>query len=495
MGGREREIYVPLNKGAEEEDSPLVACGGAKAETPRRWWWDKFLNAEVAKDLILLSLPMILTNVFYYSITLVSVMFAGHLGDVELAASNLANSWASVSGFTFMVGLSGALETLCGQGYGAKLYNMLGLHLQASCIISFFFTILVSILWWHSDIILTMLHQDSHVSEKACLYLKYLTPGLFAYGFLQNILRFLQMQSVAFPLVVCSLLPLIIHVGIAYVLVHCTSLAFKGAPLAASISLWISVLILGVYILHAKRFKHTWSGFSLESFRIVLVNLKLALVSAAMVCLEDWAFELLVLLAGLMPNSKINTSLVAMCANTETFSFMFAYGLAAAASTRVSNELGAGNPGRARLVKVVSLKLAFLVALAVIFALIFGNNVWAGFFSDSSVIVAAFSSMTPLLAVSILLDFIQGLLSGVTRGCGWQHIGVCINLATFYLIGMPMAVILGFKLKLYAQGLWIGLICGLVFQTIGLLLLTRITKWTRIKLPGNPSTDIIEGDD
>lgn len=164
---------------------------------------------------------------------------------------------------------------------------MLGIHLQASCIISFFFTILVSILWWHSDIILTTLHQDPHVSQEACLYLKYLIPGLFAYGFLQNILRFLQMQSVAFPLVVCSLLPLIIHVGIANALVHCTSLAFKGAALAASISLWISVLILGGYTLHSKRFKHTWSGFSLESFCFIFENLKLALVSAAMEWLES----------------------------------------------------------------------------------------------------------------------------------------------------------------------------------------------------------------
>lgn len=78
----------------------------------------------------------------------------------------------------------------------------------------------------------------------------------------------------------------------------------------------------------------------------------------------------------------------------------------------MSNELGAGNAGRARRVMAVALKLATLVAIAVILALIFGNSVWAGFFSDSPVIVGAFSSMTPLLAVSILLDFIQGILSG-----------------------------------------------------------------------------------
>ncbi|KAL0353769.1 UNVERIFIED_CONTAM: protein DETOXIFICATION 18 [Sesamum angustifolium] len=445
----EGEIYVPLNKAAEEEEEeelglrvhPFGFCNVRRP--PRRGAARCFQSCQFL---------------------------------------------ASITGFTFLVGLSGALDTLCGQDFGAKLYKTLGIHLQASCIISFFFTSLVSILWWYSDAILTFLHQDPQISKQASLYLKYLIPGLFAYGFLVNMLRFLQMQSVAFPLVGLSLMPLTIHVGIAYALVHCTDLAFKGAALAVSISLWMAVIILGVYILHANRFKDTWSGFSWEPFHSIFANLKLALVSAAMACLDEWAFELLVLLAGLMPNSTINTSLIAMCASTENFSFMLSYGLGAAVSTRMSNELGGGNPGQARRVMTVALKLTTLVAFAVILVLVLGAHVWAGLFTNSPVTVAAFSSMTPLLALSIVLDFIQATLSGVTRGCGWQHNGAWINLTTFYLIGMPLAVLLAFKFKLYAQGLWIGFTCGLGLQVVSLLLLTR----TRIKLPENPSTDIHE---
>lgn len=61
------------------------------------------LDKEEAKKQIVLSLPLILTNVCYYLIPVVSVMFAGHLGELELAAANLANSWATVTGFAFMV--------------------------------------------------------------------------------------------------------------------------------------------------------------------------------------------------------------------------------------------------------------------------------------------------------------------------------------------------------------------------------------------------------
>lgn len=440
------------------------------------------LDVEEGKGQLLFSLPMILTNVSFYAITLVSVMFAGHLGQLELASSNLANSWATVTGFSFMIGLSGALETLCGQGFGAKIYKMLGIYLQASCIISICFSVIISIIWVYTEPILVLLHQDPQISKTAALYIKYLIPGLFAYGLLNNILRFLQTQSVVMPLVVCSVIPMLIHIGTTYALVHWTSLGFKGAPLAASISLWISVLMLATYVLCAEKFKKTWEGFSLESFYYVFGNLKLALPSAAMVCLEYWAFEILVLLAGLMPNSDITTSLVAMCVNTEAIAYNFTYGLSAAASTRVSNELGAGNPGRAKHAMTVSLKLSIALALVVVLALGFGHDIWAGFFSDSSVVIEKYASLTPLLVISIILDSFQGILSGVTRGCGWQHFAVCINLAMFYLIGMPIAAILGFVLKLYAKGLWMGLICGLFCQAGSLLLLTVFSKWTRIEL-------------
>ena len=56
---------------------------------------------------------MVATSMAYYAIPLVSVMFAGRLGDLQLAAATL----------------SGSLETLCGQGYGARAYRTMGVHL------------------------------------------------------------------------------------------------------------------------------------------------------------------------------------------------------------------------------------------------------------------------------------------------------------------------------------------------------------------------------
>ncbi|MCD7468609.1 hypothetical protein HAX54_006973 [Datura stramonium] len=357
------------------------------------------------------------------------------------------------------------------------MFRMLGIHLQTSTIISFFFSIVVSFIWWYSDRIRFLLHQDPVIATEAGVFLKFLIPGLFAYAFLQNIVRFLQAQSIILPLACFApFASLVVHIGIAYALVHWTNLAFRGAPLAASISFWISFVTLSLYVLFSKRFSHIGEarGLSSEPLLHLLSNLKLALPSAGMVCLEYWAFEILVLLAGLMPNSETTTSVVTQC---ETIAYMISYGLSAAASTRVSNEIGAGNIGKAKQAMGVTLKLAILAALIADMGLGFGHKAWASLFSDNAEIIHKFASMTPLLLVSFLFDFIQGILSGVARGCGWQRFAMCINLATFYFIGMAIAVILAFKFNKSYKGLWIGLICGLACQSSGLLLLTLFIRW------------------
>lgn len=456
--------------------TPLLEVKGGEGK-----WLEKVIDSKESKAQILYSLPLVLTNVCYYLIPLVSVMFAGHLGQLQLAGSTLANSWAYVTGFAFMLGLSGALETLCGQGFGAKLYHMMGIYLQASCIISIFFAIIISIIWWFTEPILNFLHQNPEISKEAATFLRYLIPGIFAFGIIQNILRYFQTQSIVWPTVVCSLVPLLLHFGLNYVLINCTPLGLGGAALATSITLWISVIMLLLYVKYSKDCELTWTGFSKESFRHVLGNLKLALPSAAMVCLEYWAFEILVLLAGLFPNSEITTSLIAMCVNTEAIAFNFTYGLSAAASTRVSNELGAGRPNEAKHAMGVTLKLSVLLTATVLLALGFGHDTWAGFFSNSTDIMHSFAFMTPFVCISIFLDSIQGILSAVCRGCGWQHLAVYINLGTFYLIGMPIACLLAFKFEFYVKGLWVGLICGLAAQNGSLFLITQLKNWTAIK--------------
>lgn len=130
---------------------------------------------------------------------------------------------------------------------------------------------------------LLLLQQDPDVSKTAARYVKFLIPGLFAYGFLQNGLRFLQAQSAVMLLAVLSAIPLVLHLGVAYALVNWTSLGLEGASLAASISLWVALLAVAIHVFKSEKYELTWGGFSVEAFSYIFINLKLALPSAAMV--------------------------------------------------------------------------------------------------------------------------------------------------------------------------------------------------------------------
>ncbi|KAI4979751.1 hypothetical protein ZWY2020_016504 [Hordeum vulgare] len=124
--------------------------------------------------------------------------------------------------------------------------------------------------------------------------------------------------------------------------VHKVGLEQRSGQPAASYSTNLAILCLYTRLSGACR--RTWTRFSMEAFAFKELRqfAELVVPSAMMVCLEWWSFELLVLLSGLLPNPKLETSVLSICLNTSTLMFTVPSGLCAAISTRVSNELGAG---------------------------------------------------------------------------------------------------------------------------------------------------------
>ncbi|KAI5684328.1 hypothetical protein M9H77_05556 [Catharanthus roseus] len=155
------------------------------------------------------------------------------------------------------------------------------------------------------------------------------------------------------------------------------------------------------------------------------------------------------------------------------------YAGAESGSTRVSNELGAGNPSAAKvaLCVVVILEAAeFFVASITMF----GCRSLLGYaFSHEKEVVDYVKRMTPLLCLSFIMDSLQALLSGVARGSGWQHLGAYVNLGAYYLVGIPVALLLGFVWHLRGLGLWSGLVAGATVQSIMLSLITSLTNWEK----------------
>lgn len=156
---------------------------------------------------------------------------------------------------------------------------------------------------------------------------------------------------------------------------------------------------------------------------------------------------------------------------------MIILGPATAACVRVANELGAGNVKAAQFsVKVI---MTISVSLGLVFwilTLIFGNSI-SYLFSNSNEVAKAVSSLSVLPSFSVLLSSINPVLTGVAIGAGWQTLVAYVNITCYYIIGIPIGLLLAYVFHFQAQGIWIGMICGVAMQTLALIYFTWKTDW------------------
>ncbi|XP_047320401.1 protein DETOXIFICATION 16-like [Impatiens glandulifera] len=437
--------------------------------------WNDILN-ELKKQ-IKLAGPLIIVSFLQFSLQIISVMFIGHVSELSLAGASLATSFSGVTSFSLMLGMGGALETLCGQAYGAKEYYMLGIYLQRSVLVLMIMAIPLAFIMGFTQNILIFCGQDVEISFEAGTYAIWLIPCIFPYGILQCQLRFLQAQNVVSPLTFTTGLSTIFHILLCWLFVFELEFGAKGAAISIAISYWVNVFLLAAYIRFSGSCRNTWNGFSMEGLNDLFGFLSLGIPSALMICLEFWSYEFLVLMSGLLPNPQLETSMMTISLNTSALVFRIPYGLGSAISTRVSNELGAGQPYAARLAVFVVLFLSAIEGLIGSLVAVWVRNFWGYMFTNEEEVVNYMAYIMPLLAASNFIDGIQAVFSGVARGCGWQKIGAYVNLGAYYLIGLPAAVFLTFIIKVGGQGLWIGIMFGSSFQAVLLLVITMKLDW------------------
>ena len=170
------------------------------------------------------------------------------LRDAYCATSKLIGIHAPL--FHVKLGMGSALDTFCGQSYGARQYDMLGTHTQRAIIVLMLTGVPLAFVLAFAGQILIALGQNPEISFEAGLYAQWLIPGLFVYGLLQCLTRFLQTQNIVQILVACSGLTLLLNVMPCWLLVRSFGLGHKGAgaALATSVSYWFNVALLAVYV-------------------------------------------------------------------------------------------------------------------------------------------------------------------------------------------------------------------------------------------------------
>ncbi|XP_050269672.1 protein DETOXIFICATION 7 isoform X1 [Quercus robur] len=426
-----------------------------------------------------IAAPMVVVSILQYLLQVVSIIMVGHLGELSLSGVAIATSLTNVTGFSLLSGMAGGLETLCGQAYGAEQFQKLGTYTYTAIISLILVCPPVCVLWIFMDKILILLGQDPTISLEACKYSMWLIPALFGGAVLKPLTRYLQSQSLTLPMLFSSIVILSFHIPACWILVYKLKLGSHGAAIAFGSSTWLNVILLSLFTIYSSACEKTRVPFSKDVLLGISEFYRLAIPSAVMVCLKWWSCELLTLLSGLLPNAKLETSVLSICLTISTLHFTVAYGFGAAASTRISNELGAGNPQAARVTVWATMFLSITEGIIVSVTLFFCRYVLGYAYSNEKQVVNYITVMAPLICLSILMDSLQAVLSGVARGSGWQHIGAYVNLGAFYLVGLPVGAVLGFVLHLRGKGLWIGIIAGSIVQSTLLSLITGFTNWKK----------------
>ncbi|XP_021735916.1 protein DETOXIFICATION 49-like [Chenopodium quinoa] len=424
-----------------------------------------------------LALPLVLTGLLLYSRSMISMLFLGRIGDLALAGGSLAIGFANITGYSILSGLAMGMEPICGQAFGAKRYKLLGLVMQKTILLLLLASIPISFLWLNMRKILLFCHQDENIANEAQSYILFTLPDLIAQSLLHPIRIYLRTQSITLPLTCCASLAILLHMPINYFLVIHLNLGAKGVALSGVLTNFNLVGSLIIYIIFSGIYKNTWCAITSECVRGWKTLINLAIPSCISVCLEWWWYEIMILLCGLLSNPQATVASMGILIQTTALMYIFPSSLSLSVSTRVGNELGANQPKRAKLSTIIGLFFSLILGFCALVFTIMVRKKWASFFTKDVEIVALTSIVLPIIGLCELGNCPQTTGCGVLRGLARPKLGAIVNLGSFYLVGMPVALWLGFKLGFGFEGLWLGLLTAQGSCVIAMFFVLVRTNW------------------
>ncbi|KAK9291172.1 hypothetical protein L1049_009360 [Liquidambar formosana] len=422
--------------------------------------------------------PAIFTRFSTFGVNVISQAFVGHIGSTELAAYALVFTVLFRFANGILLGMASALETLCGQAYGAKQYHMLGIYLQRSWIVLSLCSIFLVPVFFLTAPILKALGQDEEIAQVAGTIAIWFIPAMFSFIVSFTCQMFLQAQSKNMIIAYMAAFSLSIHVFLSWLLTVKYKFGIPGAMVSTILAYWIPNIGQLMFVM-CGGCRETWKGFSTLAFKDLWPVIKLSLSSGAMLCLELWYNTVLILLTGNLKNAEVSIDALSICLNINGWEMMITLGFLAAASVRVSNELGRGSARAAKFSIAMTVMTSLAIGLVLFFFFLFFRGRLAYIFTESHKVALAVADLSPLLACSLLLNSVQPVLSGVAVGAGWQSIVAYVNIACYYFVGIPIGVVLGYVINMQVKGVWIGMLFGVFVQTVVLVIITYRTDWDK----------------
>ncbi|XP_011069992.1 protein DETOXIFICATION 24-like [Sesamum indicum] len=447
----------------------LSTAAEEKSDLKGRIW-------EESKKIWRVALPGVIARVASFGTIVVTQSFVGHISSLDLAAYALVQTISERFVDGIVIGMSSATETLCGQAYGAKQYHMMGIFLQRSWLVDLATVTVLLPIFIFGTPIFDLLGEKHDIAESAGRVSLWFILYVYSIAFSMTIQMYLQAQQKNMVIAWLSAMQFIVHIPLSWLFVYILGWGTNGAMAALSISSWLLVCGEFVYIFGGWC-TDSWKGFSFAAFKDIFPVVKLSISSGLMVCLELWYYAILVLLAGYMKNAEASISAFSICLNVLAWIFMIIIGIMGSATVRVANELGKGDAKATKFSIKVLISTSVMIGLLFwILCLVFGNKL-GYLFTNEEEVAQTVSDLSLLLAFSVLLSSIYPVLSGVAVGAGLQTKAAIINLVCFYVIGLPIGAVLGYVFQLQVKGIWLGMISGVVAETLALSFMIWRTNW------------------
>ncbi|RVU00945.1 MATE family efflux transporter [Mucilaginibacter limnophilus] len=434
------------------------------------------------KDTLKLAIPVVISQVGHISVHLSDSIVVGHfVGTVALAAVSLVGSIFIVPMLIGM-GISYGLTPLISQENGRSNYAECGRLLSNSFIINLITgAILFLIMYFGSVYVLDHLKQSPEVVAQAKPFLVLLGFSIIPLLIFNTFKQFAEGLGFTKQAMQISIWGNVINICLGIIFVRgmfgIEPMGIKGVGYSTLIDRCLMAIAMSFYVFRSKRFKEYLKGFvfgKIDKIRCINI-LKIGIPVALQGTFEVGAFGGANILIGTIGATQQAAHQVAI--NMAAVTFMVATGISSAAAIRSGNNFGAKNHQLLRMSALSSyhIVLAFMTFTAIVFVI---ANKWLPWIvtNDTNVIAVA-SQLLLFAAVFQVFDGAQVVGLGILRGMGDVNIPTVITLIAYWIIGLPIGYFAGIYLGYGANGIWVGLVCGLAAAAI--MLYFRFNKISR----------------
>ncbi|XP_036622505.1 multidrug and toxin extrusion protein 2-like isoform X2 [Trichosurus vulpecula] len=444
---------------------------------PRKGFWKIIPEGFLAEALSLFKLsgPLFLFQLLIFMIFVVSSVFCGHLGKLELASVTLAVAFVNICGVSVGYGMASACDTLMSQTYGSTNKKHVGVILQRGILILLLCCFPCWALFINTENVLLLLRQNPDVCRITQEYVMIFIPALPAIFLYSLEVKYLQNQGIVWPQVLSSILGNGVNALANYFFLYILNMGVPGSALANVISQYMQSIILFLYIVVRKLHLETWAGWSLQCLQEWETFLSLAIPGMLMICIEWWAYEIGSLLIGLL--SVVELSAQSIIYEVSTVMYMIPLGFGSAVCVRVGNALGAGDIQAAKRSAVTGVLCTVGIFFVTGSLLTICKDVLGKIFTNDEEVNALVSWIMPVYIVFNLFESLCCVCGALLRGTGKLVFGATVNAIGYYAIGLPIGAVLVFVIKIGVIGLWLGMLSCAVLATTAFIIYTAKINW------------------